>query len=415
MPISSIIESTETRRRWLAFLITTAAVFVLLCSLWPLTVRGFRSSAALAINRASDKSDEQLREELTEAVLAETSDDQLAAVIDTIEQSGNLKSARIEYRDFQTIRESIRVGLFDDQVTRRFQIAFEGEGGSDERQLVDILTYRVASRLNEQFGTGALGLNERVEQLDWIVQQMEHDLGFVKSSFAQISSGTQLDPQSNELTLEAAGNRDSSASSFHLASSKRNAAPTLDDIENSIRSIDIETLRDVVSGLKVNLSESQTGQSDLNSSAPTGLKLNGMKPSKTLPINGVPSVPFLLLLGGLSAMLGSVVAWNYDPFSKKGFADSHSVRNQLKVPVLGTLNLTSQHSATSVPIDGDGSTATKPQERFANRFVRYSGIFLVCTAAIVLTFVLLNSEVRQAFFENPFFGCAKIVRAFAGY
>ena len=417
MSLSTLVENTGSRRRWLAFLITAAAVFVLLCSIWPLSVRGFRSSAALAIDKSVQKSDEQLEAELTEAVLAETSDTQLQTVIDTIEKSGNLSSERIEYRDFQNIRESIRIGLFDSNATRRFQIAYEGDGGSDERQLVDILTLRVASRLNSVHGPVSENVGESFEQLDWIVEQMESDLGFVKQSLGQMSNPTaSYDSQDGQLTLEESESFDTASSgSFHLASSKRNSTPTLDDIESSVDSIDVENLRNVISGLKANVS-TQTGGLNIDSDLSTGnQKLNEMKPSKTLPINGVPSVPFLLLLGGLSAMVGSVVAWNYDPFATRGFSDTQSVRKRLNVPVIGTLNLTSPHNLSQ---DSGGSETADQQARpepFANRCVKIASLFLICVMAIVFTFIIFNSEIRTAFFENPFFGCAKIVRVLTGY
>ena len=411
MSISSIIESTETRRRWVAFLITTAAVFVLLCSIWPLSIRGFRSSAALAIDRSVEKTDEQLREELNQAVLAETSDSQLQSVVNAIEKSGKLRSERIEYRDFQTIRESIRVGLFKDQTERRYQIAYEGDGGSDERQLVDMLTYRVAQRLN--LGGGASGnVDESIEQLDWIVQQMNGDLGYVKQSLAQLNNPADSYGHDDQLTLEESSNLDSTPGSFHLASTKRDTSVTVTDIENSIDSIDIENLRNVVSGLKANLAG---GNRDLGPLGAGNSELQKMKPSKTLPINGVPSIPFLMLLGGFSVMIGSVVAWNCDPFSKKGFADKHNVKSRLNIPVLASLNLTSPHQVSHDTEGNQTQSGENHSECFANRCVRIAGIFLICVIAIVFTFTLFNSEIRTAFFENPFLGAAKIVRAFIGY
>ena len=409
MSLSSLIESTEVRRRWLAFLITSAAVFVLLCLIWPLSIKGFRSTAALAIDRSVEKTDEQLRDELNQAILAETSDSQLQSIVNSIEKSGKLRSERIEYRDFQTIRESIRVGLFKGDSERRYQIAYEGEGGSDERQLVDMLTYRVAKRLNLGNGAGS-NLGENVEQLDWIVQQMNGDLGYVKQALSQMNS---TGGQDGQFTLEESSNIDTAGGNFHLASTKRNATVTIDDIGNSIDSIDIENLRNVVTQLKTNLSG---GTNNLGPLGDGNSELRKMKSSKTLPINGVPSVPFLLLLGGFSVMIGSIVAWNCDPFSRKGFTDSQSVKHRLKVPIIGSLNLTSPHQINQEIENPEGELEQKSVgDCFANRCVRVAGIFLICMIAIVLTFTLFNSDIRAAFFENPFLGAAKIVRAFIGY
>jgi len=395
-PINSLIEDTEFQWRAIAFLIASAATFVLLCSLWPLTVRGFRSTAALVVDGAVLKTDAEMEAELKAAVLAETSDDGLATIINEIEQSGNLKSKQIEYRDYQTIRESIRIGHFNDSKGQRFEIAFQGDGGKDERQLVDVLMQRVSKRMHIDSGmVGNPKLAEQFEQAEWIVEQMEGDLNFVKAGLAKLGTDS-----SGELSLEQTSDLEAQGTSnFQFASSKKVVSPTASDLKGSIDSIDVENLRNLLDGLK------EETASNKPTPKSNGANFQLPKPTKTLPINGVPSVPFLMLLGGFAGLVGTVVAWNFKPFASRGFTDVASIRRKLKVPVIATLELTEVESESD---EDEGRPV-------ANRIVDYASLFLLGVFIIILGFVIINADVREAFFENPFFGCAKIVRIFTGH
>ena len=45
----------------------------------------------------------------------------------------------------------------------------------------------------------------------------------------------------------------------------------------------------------------------------------------------------------------------------------------------------------------------------------FSKIFLVAITVVVIGFVLIDSSIRESFFQNPFDGVAKIFRVFFGY
>ena len=394
-PLNSIIESEDLRMRWMAFMTTSTAVFLFLCLIWPLSVSGFRSSALIQVN--DDQSVDQLQLELTQAVLDETNDDALAVYVDLIESSGNLRSKQIEYRDYQTMRESIRLGQWDGPDGKHFQISYEGNGGADERQFVELLASRVATRLDSVQGTVAVNSRiERFNQAQWIIDQMEQDLDFVKSAIHKMSSGSQ-----DQLTLET----EDEAGRFQFASSKRVVAPSFDEMETSIDSIDIESLRSVIEGLKTDSTTPRSvGGTQDGSTQP---RATGPESIETLPINGVPSVPWLILIGSFSALVGSTVAWNFQPFESRGFSDFESLEKKLEVPVVATIGLVTESD--------DGTPGAKNVMSFSNRVVRLGGLFLFGLFVVVAGFVLISPEVRQAFMENPFYGFAKIVRMFAGY
>lgn len=331
---------------------------------------------------------------LSQAVLAETNDATLESYISRIEEAGNLKSKAIAYRDFQTIRESIRIGHIKTNQGPKLSIALEGNGGEDERQLVDMLSRKVFTNLQRE-GNDPIAMQSRVERLkqaEWIIDQMEEDLSFVRNSLNQEQDG--------QLNLDGSSN-----SSFHLASNKKVVQPTVDELQNSIDSIDIQNLRSVIEGLK-----SEAGQLITPQAGAEGLGLQNLKPSETLPINGVPSTSWLILIGMFATAIGSVVAMNIKPFASRGFEDTQSIREILDVPVVATLNLEAddgEAEPAEVPVVSDGT--------FANRVASIAGMFLFGVVVVIAGFILLNTDVREAFLANPFFGCAKIVRMFVGY
>ena len=177
-------------------------------------------------------------------------------------------------------------------------------------------------------------------------------------------------------------------------------------MQASINSIDIENLRVVIEGLKAD-ETSPAGLGAENTESST--RYLDLKPSETLPINGVPGPGWLFLIGGLSALVGSVVAFNIKPFAAQGFDNKQSIQEKLQVPVVATLNLEGDEAASV------GDSSATDNGSFANRVAKLSGLFLLCVVIVIAGFVLINAEVREAFWSNPFFGCAKIVRMFAGY
>lgn len=389
-----MIAETSSRKRWIAFLTTTAAVFTLCCLVWPLSVSGFRTSSYILVD-SNGQSSESLENALARAVQAQINDENLEQYIQLIEESGNLRSRAIEYRDFQTIRESIRIGHVASELGPKLKIAYEGNGGADERQLVNLLSQSVFSNLSQTNNDVVASQSkvERFKQAEWIIDQIEADLKVVKDSLGAKDPGL--------LALDG-----SSDSNFHLASSKKVVSPSADEIQASIDSIDIENLRVVIEGLKADAVPQ--GGSAYHDSDSGSMAYQNVKPSSTLPINGVPDTSWLMLIGLFSLVVGTAVALNLKPFEKLGFDDTQSIREKLEVPIIATLNLDS-------PEEVAAAESSEIQVALANRVARIAGTFLLGVVLIILGFIIINTEVREAFWQNPFFGCAKIVRIFTGH
>ena len=187
-PINPMIAETGNKRRWIAFLKTSAAVFTLCCLIWPLSVSGFRTSSTMLVN-GEGKTPQDLESELSAAVRAQMNDENLEKFIQLIEDSDNLRSRAIEYRDFQTIRESVRIGHVESDLGPTLKIAYEGNGGDDERQLVNLISNRVYSELHGSTGNLVASQSkiERFKQAEWLIDQMAEDLESVQGSLAQMN------------------------------------------------------------------------------------------------------------------------------------------------------------------------------------------------------------------------------------
>jgi hypothetical protein len=117
----------------------------------------------------------------------------------------------------------------------------------------------------------------------------------------------------------------------------------------------------------------------------------------------------LLALGAFAGLIGTVIAGHYEPFAVRGFSGVETVGKSLGIPVLATIGANERSGAKS----GEGPDSSGMS--WANRVVKAAGLILFGIFVVIVGFILINSEVREAFFDNPFFGCAKIVRIFAGY
>jgi hypothetical protein len=138
----------------------------------------------------------------------------------------------------------------------------------------------------------------------------------------------------------------------------------------------------------------------------TRLVVNKLNTSRTLPNNGAPNSSGLLLVSLISLLIGATVAMKIDPFTSRGFDNPAAVEARLGVPVIAEL----KNNATSTELPAMSFVTLN-----ANRVAKASGIVLFGIFVVVLGFVVVNTDVRLTFFENPLYGCAKIVRLFTGY
>ena len=400
---SAIISRVDLRERVYAFFITSAAVFVVGCLIWPLSVTGFRSVVKINVLPGAElESSAQLEQLLGYIVKNETEDQRLRSIVDEIAAAGELDSDQTRNHDYQAIKNSIKFGVDQKEQEYQLSVVYDGEGGQDERTLVKLLSVRVANRLAIQANPtrGGVGPLKNLEQANWIVDQIESDLEFVKSGLNQLAANSPMD----------GSRRQGTGSQFLKASSTKIVGSEFAGLEQAVDSIDIQSLRSVLLNVKRHIAgQSPNGDPgvELSGSNPQML-VTSLTPIKTIPIRGVPSLGILLALGAFAGLVGTVISGHFQPFALRGFSGVETIGKTLGVPVVAAI--ASDRLPATAEI-GQGNNGIG----WANRVVKASGLILFGIFVIVAGFILINPEVRQAFFENPFFGCAKIIRLFVGY
>jgi hypothetical protein len=370
-----------------------------------------------------DDAKSKLQDELAHLIKEETTNERIEAIVAQIESAGKLRSKQLEFRDHDSIRESLQVGIYDREQGYEFLIGYDGEGGEDERELVHLLTTRIAHRfdpignsdiaqelIDNQLleSPGSLddfqaAQNKSVDEATWLVDQIENDLESAKHSLAQIGNPSgQVDMHSEESVP--------GSSPFQYASNKKVVVDT-GQVTSVIDSIDIQSLRSTL----IEIRQRVDFQTDLlrqetmakqTSPHPEKHVVKRLRATETQPINGTPSLPSLILIGLFSLVIGATVSVNLRPFTNLGFENTKSIEQTLGVPVVAELRSLDSN------VGSESETGKIP---WANRVVKIAGLSLFGIFVVVAGFVLINSEVRNSFFENPLFGCAKIIRIFAGY
>lgn len=399
--VSPIVSQTALRRRLAAFVVTSLAVFISICLIWPFSVENFRSVSGVNLG-AHDlvKTSDQLKPLLAYAIREEFKDGRLESALRDTEARTELKSKPIEIRDYEAISNSIQMGVVDTSKGYQLQIVYDGEGTSDERELLNVLAERVAYRISTGRATGkwdgpeleidsSLVVNDpdtetssEFEKADFILEQLENDLNQVATMLGNRSS----------LELES-----ENESAFSLASTKRVVDPgdgvSPSDVKRTVESIDVSALRGILHNIRSKHTPSGKPREPLQV-----LSVNN---SKSAPIGGAPGLGSFLLLGSLAGLIGSIVAWHFDPFEHRGFEDVHSVSKTLGVPVVAISDTVSKPNVVR-------------EHGWANHAAKAASLFLLLVSLVVVGFLVLNTEVREAFFTNPFHGCARIVQCFTG-
>ena len=343
----------------------------------------------------------------------ETTDERLESLITQIEAAGKPSSKQIEFHDHDSIRDSLMMGINESKNGLTVLLGYDGNGRADERELVNLLTARVAHRLDRgeltsgQQLTTQLSLeeqasadqlkaaqNQSIDEATWIVDQIENDLSNVKQTLSL--AGDTASRFRNDTKTEG-------ASPFQYASSSSIvSAPA--EATSSIEAIDVQPLRTILTDIR-NRSDYQASLLLKQERANNELLVDELKTSQTIPINGTPSIASTILLGLLALVVASVVAIKFEPFAERGFESSNRIENRLGI-----------HNVAEIrESDTENHESEKVSVPWSNRTAQIAGLALFGIFVVVAGFVLVDSEVRETFFDNPLYGCAKIVRIFAGY
>ncbi len=419
--INPIITKAKTIKRLNAFFVTGLCVFVLSCLFWPLSASDFRSIAAITVAASkNDQSKTQLEQALAQIIREETSDERLEAMVSQIEVAGKIHTRQIESRDHNSMRKALQISVSERDYGYDFRLGFDGLGGADEQELVKMLAQRIASRLAPETGgrrPSKSTLNKSIESLaqlqtqqarsfdlaKWIVDQIEDDLKSVKISLARMGdggAGLANDPDA----------ANANGSQFQFASSRKVIGDT-GELQATIESIDLNSLREVLAEMQQRLDVQKNlinAQPPVSSNTLSAGQFLVGQPNRILtrPLDASPGSLGFFLVGLTSVIVGSIVALNFQPFECRGFENARSVGRVLGIPVVAQI-LAETTSENSEP--------KKRHVPWANRVSAIASLLLFGIFVVVAGFVLINPEVREAFYENPLFGCVQIIRMFAGY
>ena len=184
---SSIVVNAEKFARTRAFVITSSAVFLLVCLVWPFTVTDYQSIIDIPFVGAGSFGDRsELASRIGEMVRAETGGEQFESIVDQIEAAGKLHSKTIEFRDYVALRDALHVGVQDNDGRLRLRLSYEGQGGDDEQELVKILAARISERLSGSVSVAEMPVSDsgspvvmsadqrqRFDEAKWLVSQIE--------------------------------------------------------------------------------------------------------------------------------------------------------------------------------------------------------------------------------------------------
>jgi len=167
----------------------------------------------------------------------------------------------------------------------------------------------------------------------------------------------------------------------------------IDDVQTAIRSDAVQQREDVATLRML------TGMSGVSS-----YTVREVSPVKHSPKN-IPTGGPLLLFGLAALAIGSVVSTYFRPeMLDQGFESAEHAGATLGIPVVG------QISAPGNPFE-----ITKTNSpNLANRVVWFSEILLFAFLLVVIFLCFTNNGIRQAFFENPLHGVARIAWMFLG-
>ena len=413
-----LITKAEAMKRIHAFVVTGLCVFVCGCLIWPFTANNFRSVTLISVAvKKADQSKLQLDRALARIIHEETSHERLDAIVSQIEVAGTIQSPRLEFRDHEWIKTGLQRSIRENKYGYDFRLGLDGLGGEDERQLVKMLAERIAFRLTiasssqqpsksgskQSLASLHTQQAQSLELATWIVDKIDDDLKSVKITLARMGDGVSG-------LASSAAESNNNGTQFRLASSKR-VVKDSDDVSATIDSIDLGSLREVLSEIRKQ-ADAQANLIDVQPPAAPNADLTGPMvvgdPSQiqTRPLDNVPSRFSCCLLVLVSIIAGSVVAINFEPFESCGFENARSVGRLLGIPVIAQIVVDTTSSS---------SEPEKKQSSWANRAAAIAGLMLLGVCVVIAGFVLVNPEVRDAFYENPLFGCTKIIRIFAGY
>ena len=376
--------------RWRAVLpclIVFAATFLLFGMLWPAMSPGVRASVSvdfclpLHISSLSESETETLEALIANQVSSQLSDAKFDSLIWQTKRAGRVSSSAIEYFDHETIRQNIGLAFDFHGNGGQVQIKYTCQGHPDQLRFLQLMGQQVANSIDGFLITKNSGLvagspldAANFDRAIWLANQIRTDLSQLRND-------------------DSVSYRDSN-SPYSLASTSNRSHEQLP--ENKFDSIDTDSLITALNEIKT-----QAFTEEANDATFSVFKVG---PVKSQAINATPSPLALLGLIAMSGLVTGLVAMNQFAASKPP-VNVESLSEALGIPVVAVLPTDAKSKASN-----DDFVSAVVQS-----LITLSKFFVIFAVIVIVTFSILDSSIRESFFQNPFDGLAKIFSVFFGY
>lgn len=372
-----------------------AATFLLFGMFWPAMSPGVRASVSVDfclpphISSLSETEIRALESLLARQVSAQLTGQKFESLIWQTQRSGPVNSDAIEYFDHESISQNIGLSFNFRDDGGRLSIEYACFGHSDQLRFLQLVGQQVATSIDGFFISQSDGLvagnqlnSERFDRAIWLTNQIQTDLNHHQNSSHHQAMGGNRSPYSF-------------ASAQKLPSEQNPSQLSMESATDS-RSIDTSSLLNELSDIKTQ----STSQND-NDLTFSVLSVGTIK---SRAINATPRRGALLGLLAMSSFFAGLVAM-YQFAPVKPSTSVESLSESLGIPVVAVLPAGEE----SKPTNSDFLPM------FAQSLTTLSKYFLIFAAIVILLFCILDSSIRQAFFQNPFDGLAKIFGVFFGH
>ena len=415
---------TFRQRRLNAFLVSGLAMFVTLCAINSLGVQSLvtTSEFSFALPVECDGMEEVRRQ--VEANLSQSS---LKSELAQVSQSGASETSKLFDRDLVSLQSAIEYTLFENPVAPNYQfrISLSGDGGWEERSLVQNIATKIARSLaaSTDFGEGVIRIEDQVTAFqsssranELAIRRSWNDIeeGIHQLEQKWLVANQQLNSFVSEPPVSAGQAKpQSSGTIFKQASVGKGKHLECREPLNVLEQFNAGDLKRRIRATR-KLIQAKTDQQTESAIALSSLAKRGARQVQSVqqeiqtssrPQGGVPGQKRLALFGIVAFAVGWLVSFNFRPeLLDSGYGSHKQVSDALGLPVVAQM-----------PHDwGAPGTRSGSSFEFSNRFVACAEIALTGFVLLTIVTCLLEPMIRTSFFENPFHGLARITWMFLG-
>lgn len=463
---SPLLTRVGFRRKLLTFVTVACTLFILLSLFWPMSTSVWRSQSEIAFSLTErPNSDKDFSHVLREIVDRHTSP---AGIEQLIVRHGltPANQAQDSTQLAASVRDGLNVRLLQDVEEGRsikLMIGLEGDPSPNKNFFVNALATSLARDfMMSPIATLMPADSPDFDEFDSLEQRRQELQNRATDLIAQIEgnfSGAESDWQNNDTgddlldpgsLVGTDSKRDQMESELQQLQLKRSRL-----VGDDPWSLDLASMDDQISEKRAQIAalanNSQTSQSSpfrnasfrsgksgsgvsastttslrdavnqlasITSEATMAAKTAGRGPAFSIdsvhgksvePVGAIPSSRHLFLLMLAAGGIAGIVTFAYQPFAMKGFESVQNVSKQLKVPVVATLR---KEQSQDHGVSGEDSGDELPR---ANRLVTGCEWILFGVLMLVIGFCLVNADIRNSFFQNPFYGFARIFWVLRGH